>query len=78
MFCYVHIVLFVFFYDDFHINYVVTVSRSKLHIKEYTKIAKFNTLQLYLPLEIAKLSTREIWLLNFREIKYSRNLVRIR
>ena len=34
MLCYVELVLFAVVYDDDHINYVVTVLRSKLHIEE--------------------------------------------
>ena len=40
--------------------------------------AKFNPLRVHFSREIAKINTREIWLYHFREIKYTRKLVRIR
>jgi len=41
-----HFVMFAIVYNNDHINYVVTVLRSTLHIKELKKVPKFSTLQL--------------------------------
>ena len=43
-------------------------SQSYLYILPNRKIAKFNTLQLYLSLKIPKLNTHEVWLMIFHKI----------
>ena len=57
-YCTFHFVIVAFVYNDDHINYVVTVQRSKLHIKKLKTITKFNT---QFALKIAKFNICEIW-----------------